>query len=259
MGSVDLLRFGAFLAVLALMLLWEAVRPYRPSSCQQRRWINLAFVLVNAAALRIFVPVLAVGVAIWAQQVGMGVFNRIALPAVVSVVTSIVALDLLVYWQHRMFHRVPMFWRFHAMHHSDIQFDTTTGLRFHPLEIILSMMLKMGAVALLGAPVVAVVVFEILLNASSLFNHGNVSFAKGVERRLRALVVTPDMHRIHHSIDDSEHHRNFGFLLSCWDRLFGSYCGESQQDPQQMPVGLARFRSQDEQSLVALLIQPFRA
>ena len=121
------------------------------------------------------------------------------------------------------------------------------------------MLLKMGAVALLGAPVLAVVLFEVLLNASSLFNHGNVSFAKGTERRLRALVVTPDMHRIHHSIDDSEHHRNFGFLLSCWDRLFSSYCGESRRDPQHMPVGLAKFRSQREQSLIALLMQPFRA
>lgn len=259
MENSDLPRFVAFLAVLALMLLWEALRPYRPSSHQQRRWINLAFALVNAAALRIFVPLLAVGVSLWAQQAEIGVFNRVGLPTLLKVIVSIVLLDLLVYWQHRVFHRVPLFWRFHAMHHSDMQFDTTTGLRFHPAEIVFSMVLKMAAVALLGAPVIAVVVFEILLNASSLFNHGNVSFATSFERRLRALLVTPDMHRIHHSIDDSEHHRNFGFLLSCWDRLFGSYCAEPRQDPQQMPLGLQKFRSQRDQGLVALLMQPFRA
>lgn len=258
MEHADMLRFGAFLTVLTLMLLWEARRPYRVTFYPSRRWINLAFALINAAVLRLFVPMLAVGVAIWAEQSETGLFNRIALPAMLSVVASIVLLDLLVYWQHRVFHRVPMFWRFHAMHHSDLQFDTTTGLRFHPLEIVFSMLLKMGGVVLLGAPVVAVVVFEILLNASSLFTHGNISFAKGFERRLRMLLVTPDMHRIHHSSDDREHHRNFGFLLSCWDRLFGSYCDESRQDPQQMPLGLQKFRSQHEQGLVALLLQPFR-
>lgn len=259
MESADGLRLGAFLAVFALMLVWELRRPYRASTHPQRRWVNVAFALVDAVALRVFLPLLAVGVAAWAQQTGTGLLNRIALPGPISVVLSILLLDLLVYWQHRVFHRIPLLWRFHAMHHSDTQFDTTTGLRFHPMEIVFSMVLKMAGVAVLGAPMISVVIFEILLNASSLFNHGNVSFSRPVERRLRALVVTPDMHRIHHSIEATEHHRNFGFLLSGWDRLFGSYCSESRHDPREMAIGLQKFRSQREQGLLALLAQPFRA
>ncbi len=257
--NAEFLRLWVFVLVLLLMSGWESWRPFRPRPRGGRRWTNLLLAVVDAGVLRLFFPMLAVGVAHWATQTGFGVLNIITMPVWCAVVLSLLLLDLLVYWQHRLFHRIPVFWRMHAMHHSDVQFDASTGLRFHPLEIVVSMLLKMGVVAVLGAPLLAVVLFEMLLNASALFNHANIKLPTRFEYYLRGLIVTPDMHRIHHSVNPAEHHRNFGFMLSVWDRLFNSYCREAKQNPQTMELGLKRFRQPEEQTLKALLIQPFRA
>ncbi|MDP2297931.1 MAG: sterol desaturase family protein, partial [Pseudolabrys sp.] len=214
------IRLAAFSGVFAVMALWEFVVPrLKPAIGRGWRWPNnLGVVVVDTLLVRILFPTTAVGLALLAEAHGFGLFNVIPLPASIGVLASVVILDLAIYLQHVLFHAVPALWRLHRMHHADLEFDVTTGLRFHPIEILLSMVIKFTVVAALGAPAAAVLIFEVLLNATSMFNHSNVRIPLGFDRILRWLVVTPDMHRVHHSIVPRETNSNFGFSLPWWDR-----------------------------------------
>lgn len=254
------LRLAFGLGILLAMMLWELAAPRRRAELPRLlRWSNnLALVVIDALILRLSFPILAVGLAATAQAQGWGLFNLIDLPGWLVVVLSILLLDLAIYVQHVVFHAVPLLWRLHRMHHADTDFDATTALRFHPVEILLSMAIKLAVVAALGAPPVAVVVFEILLNAAALFNHANIALPARVDRWLRLVLVTPDMHRVHHSIDPVETNSNFGFSVPWWDRLFGTYRAQPAAGHTAMRIGLTRFRSARDQWIDRLLLQPFR-
>jgi sterol desaturase/sphingolipid hydroxylase (fatty acid hydroxylase superfamily) len=253
-------RLGCFAGVLLLMALWEALAPRRLLSvARPARWAsNLGLVALDTLAVRFLVPLGAVGVAVLAAERGWGLFNNVALPGWLAVALSVVALDLAIYLQHLMFHAVPLLWRLHMVHHADLDVDATTGVRFHTLEILLSLFLKMAAVALLGAPALGVVAFEVLLNATSLFNHGNVRLPAWLDRPLRLLVVTPEMHRVHHSAAPGETNSNFGFNLPWWDYLFGTYRARPAAGHEGMTLGLAQFRDEHvADRLHWLLLLPF--
>jgi len=256
------IRLGFFLALFVLVALWEQVAPRRPSTVSKAlRWVNnLGLVALDSLVLRLLFPAAAVGMAALAQERGWGLLNLHPLPGPWGVVLSVVALDFVIWLQHVVFHAVPLLWRLHRVHHADLDYDVTTGARFHPLEILLSMVIKMAAVALLGPPVVAVVIFEVLLNATAMFNHGNITLPKGWDRPLRWLLVTPDMHRIHHSVEDDEANSNFGFSLSWWDRLFGTYRAEPRGGHEGMVIGLHHYRDPRRvQRLPGMLALPFTA
>ncbi len=252
-------RLGAFAAVLIAMALWELAAPRRkPRLAKATRWPNnLALVLLNTLVLRLLVPAGALGVAAWAQARGWGLLHAVSLPAWVSIAGSVVLLDLVVYLQHVMFHALPLLWRLHMVHHADLDFDVTTGLRFHTLEIVLSFGIKAGAILLLGAPVVAVLVFEVLLNATAMFNHGNVRLPRWLDRCLRLVLVTPDMHRVHHSVLRHETNSNFGFNLPWWDYLFGTYRAQPERGQQGMMVGLSQLQHEKVEQLPWMLALPF--
>jgi sterol desaturase/sphingolipid hydroxylase (fatty acid hydroxylase superfamily) len=254
------IRLGAFAGVFAAMAIWELLTPRRQQRIGRlRRWpSNLGIVVLNTLLIRLAFPVAAVGAALAAQSHGWGLFHWLPVPIWLAVVASILLLDLAIYLQHVLFHAVPVLWRLHRMHHADLEFDVTTGARFHPLEIVLSMVIKLGVVAALGAPAVAVVIFEVLLNATSMFSHGNVRIAGWLEPALRGVVVTPDMHRVHHSIVPSETNSNFGFNLSWWDRLFGTYRVEPAAGQDGMTIGIEQFRDPRDLRLDRMLVQPFR-
>lgn len=240
-GGLELaLRLGAFLGVFAVMALWEARSPRRPLLVPRRvRWVaNLGLVVFNSVVLRLLFPVAAVAFAAIAAERGWGLLNTFELPFWLAFAVSLLALDLAIYFQHVMFHAVPLLWRLHRVHHADPDFDVTTGARFHPIEIVLSMLIKLAAIAVLGAPAVAVLAFEILLNACAMFNHGNVGLPEAIDRDLRRVVVTPDMHRIHHSMAMAEANSNYGFNLSWWDRLFGTYRAEASLPQERMAIGV---------------------
>jgi sterol desaturase/sphingolipid hydroxylase (fatty acid hydroxylase superfamily) len=254
------IRLGAFLGVFALMAVWEFVAPRRARSVS--RWVrwpnNIAITAVNTVILRILFPAAAVGLALLGEARGWGLLNALALPQWLKIAAAVAALDLIIYLQHVMFHAVPALWRLHRMHHADLDIDVTTGARFHPVEILLSMLIKLAAVAALGAPALAVLIFEVLLNATSMFNHSNVRMPAALDRALRWLVVTPDMHRVHHSIVPRETNSNFGFNAPWWDRLFGTYRAQPEAGHDGMTIGLAQFREPRELWLDRLLIQPLR-
>lgn len=251
------LRLACFGAVLAAMAVWEARLPFRPGGARQRRWpVNLGFAALNSIAMRLLVPFAATGVAAFAQSSAIGLLNFVATPAWLAIPASIVLLDLAVFGQHVLFHAVPVLWRVHRMHHSDVECDVSTGLRFHPLEIGLSLLVKSAAILLLGAPAVAVLLFEILLNAGSMFSHGNIALPPRADKWLRWLVVTPDMHRIHHSSEPAETNSNFGFCLPWWDNLFGTRRASPHAEQQAMQIGLPQFRTPEHQQLLRLLVQP---
>ncbi|MDW7748257.1 sterol desaturase family protein [Halomonas sp.] len=254
-----MIRGGAFAFVLLAMALWEVVARRRPQRIRRRqRWpSNLAIVVLDTLAVRLFFPLAALGAALVAAEQGWGLFNLVAVPGWLAIVASVVALDLAIYFQHRLFHAVPWLWRLHRMHHADLEFDVTTGLRFHPLEILLSMGIKLAVVTALGAPAVAVLLFEVLLNATSMFNHGNVRLPVRIDRWLRLIVVTPDMHRVHHSIIRQETDSNFGFNLPWWDRLFGTYRDQPSAGHLGMTIGIEDFREADDLRLDRMLLQPF--
>jgi sterol desaturase/sphingolipid hydroxylase (fatty acid hydroxylase superfamily) len=254
------IRLGAFLGVFITMMLWEAVVPRRQRSYSRtRRWpSNLAIVVLNTALVRILLPATAVSLALVGAKRGWGLFNNLPLPGWTAVIGSVILLDLAIYLQHVMFHAVPALWRLHRMHHTDLDFDVTTGARFHPIEIILSMLIKFGVVAALGATAAGVLIFEVLLNVSSMFNHGNVRIPVGLDHYLRWLVVTPDMHRVHHSIMVGETNSNFGFNLPWWDRLLGTYRDQPAAGHDEMTIGIEQFREARELRLDRMLLQPFR-
>lgn len=255
-----LVRLAAFGGVFIVMAAWEMIQPCRKQSIRRRwRWPNnLGVVVVDSLLLRIVFPIGAVGLALLAEARGFGLFNVVSLPAWVGVVLSVVILDFAIYLQHVLFHAVPGLWRLHRMHHADLEIDVTTGLRFHPIEILLSILIKFSVVAVLGAPALSVLIFEVLLNASSMFNHSNVRIPFGIDRVLRWFVVTPDMHRIHHSILTRETNSNFGFNLPWWDHLLGTYRAQPEAGHEGMTIGIEQFRDTRELGLDRMLLQPFR-
>ena len=218
---------------------------------------NLGMVALDSVILRLVIPVTAISVALFAAAHGWGLFIIAGLSGWPAVVLGIMALDLAIYGQHVMFHAVPIFWRLHKVHHTDLDVDVTTGVRFHPVEVILSMGIKMGIVLVLGAPVLAVLLFEVILNGTSMFNHGNVYMRSGFDRWVRLLVVTPDMHRVHHSVIIQETNSNFGFNFPWWDRLFGTYRAQPANGHDRMVIGIARYRNPKYLTLLRLFALPF--
>lgn len=253
------IRLAAFFLIFALMAGWEVWAPRR--ALQQNkaiRWTNnLGLTVVNTVFVRALLPVVPVSVAAFAETQGTGLLHLFPLPDALAVVLSILVLDLAIYLQHLMFHAAPLLWRLHRVHHADLDFDVTTGARFHPLEIALSILIKSAVILVLGAPAVAVLMFEVLLNATSMFNHGNVRLPAAIDRITRWLVVTPDMHRVHHSIVARETNSNFGFNLPWWDRLFGTYRAQPEAGHEAMIIGIEQFRSPRELWLDRMLLQPF--
>jgi sterol desaturase/sphingolipid hydroxylase (fatty acid hydroxylase superfamily) len=253
-------RMAAFFGVLSAMMLWELAAPRRRLDIPRVvRWSNnLALVVIDTVILRLAFPMLAVGLAGLAQTKGWGLFNVVDVPVWVAVVASILILDLAIYLQHVMFHAVPGLWRLHRMHHADLDFDATTGLRFHPVEIVLSMAIKLAVVGAIGAPPVAVLAFEVILNATALFNHGNIRLPPAVDRVVRLVLVTPDMHRVHHSSDPRETNSNYGFSVPWWDRLLGTYVAQPAKGHTDMEIGIEQFRTERDLWLDRMLVQPLR-
>ena len=254
------IRLTVFLGVLAAMALWEVAAPRRRREVPRViRWTNnLALVVVDTIILRLTFPMLAVGLSVMAEDRGWGLLHTVNLPSWAAILVSIVVLDLAIYLQHVLFHAVPGLWRLHRMHHADLDFDTTTGLRFHPLEILMSMGIKLAVVAALGPPAIAVLLFEVLLNATALFNHANIRLPARVDRVLRWVVVTPDMHRVHHSVIPAETNSNFGFNVPWWDRLLGTYCAQPKAGHEGMTIGIEQFRTRRDLWLDRMLVQPLR-
>ena len=252
-------RLGAFLGVFALVALWEIAAPRRRLRVSKAvRWTsNIGIVVVDTALVRLLFPAAAAGIAMEVGSLGWGLFNALAWPFWVEVLLAVVLLDLVIYWQHVVFHAVPGLWRLHMVHHADLDIDLTTGVRFHPFEILISMVIKVVAIGALGAAPVAVILFEIVLSATSIFNHGNVVLPSGLDRLLRLVVVTPDMHRVHHSVVARETNSNFGFNLPWWDRLFGTYRAQPAAGHEGMTIGLAQFRDPRRQWLWHMLALPF--
>lgn len=254
------IRLATFSSIFVLMAFWEIRAPRRQlRTSKSIRWLNnLGLVITNSIILRLIFPTAAVGVASLTQAQDWGLIGYYSVPSWAALLISIVAMDFFIWLQHVMMHAIPILWRLHRVHHADLDFDVTTGARFHPIEILLSMLIKFAIIVLLGPPVVAVVLFEVILNATSLFSHGNIYIPHSIDRWLRLFVVTPDMHRVHHSIEDDETNSNFGFNLSCWDRLFGTYQAQPRAGHEAMVIGIHRFRDDKWCSwLPGMLTLPF--
>ena len=258
--SIDtLIRLGSFLGVFVVVGSWEYFAPRRRQAVERgQRWPgNLGLVVFNTVVLRLVFPVTAVGFAVVVESQGAGLLRAVSVPAWLAVPVAFVLLDLAIYLQHVLFHSVPVLWRLHRMHHADVEFDVTNGLRFHPLEMLLSMAIKLAVIAALGAPPEAVLAFEVVLNAAAMFNHGNIALPAGLDRVLRWFIVTPDMHRVHHSSVPEETHSNFGFNLPWWDRWFGTYVAQPRAGHAGMELGLSMFRESRWLRLDQLLVQPW--
>lgn len=243
MANETLIRFGVFLGLFALLATLEAIAPRRVrKQPRSARWVtNWGVTILNTITLRILafaMPLLAVGAAIDAERQGWGLLNIFSFPLWLEIVFVILILDFAIWLQHLVTHKVPLLWRLHRVHHADVDMDVTTAIRFHPVEIALSMLLKIGLVYLIGPAAIAVVVFEIILNGTAMFNHSNLALPGWLDRPLRKVLVTPDMHRVHHSVHRNEHDSNYGFSLSVWDRLFGTYIAQPQAGHDEMQVGL---------------------
>lgn len=255
------IRMGFFFGVLLIMALWEIAAPRRKLTVSKTlRWTNnIGLVFFNSFILRILFPAAAVGVAISAKEQGLGLFNVYTASPYIAVLASVIIMDFVIYLQHVLVHAVPVLWRLHRVHHADPDYDVTTGARFHTIEIILSMLIKFATILLLGPPIIAVVLFEILLNATAMFNHSNIGLPAGLDRALRWFLVTPDMHRVHHSVEDDEANSNFGFSLTWWDRLFGTYRDQPRGGHQGMTIGIRKYRdTKDVSWLTGMLMLPFR-
>ena len=260
LGHEPTIRLVISATVFALVMSGEALFPRRPQKIGRLvRWPNnLGLVVLNTVLVRVLFPTAAVGVALVAEARGWGLLNAVNLPAWLALVLAVLALDLAIYVQHIVFHAVPTLWRLHRMHHADLEFDVTTGVRFHPLEILLSMIIKFAVVVVMGAPALGVLIFEVMLNATSQFNHANLRLPTSLDRLLRLVIVTPDMHRVHHSIVRHETDSNFGFNVSWWDRLFGTYRAQPAAGHDAMTIGIPQFRVPTELRLDRMLVQPFR-
>jgi sterol desaturase/sphingolipid hydroxylase (fatty acid hydroxylase superfamily) len=259
MDNELLIRLGFFFGILVVMFLWELIAPRRPLTTSKiTRWFsNLGLVLIDSIVVRLVFPTALAGIALLVQQRGWGLFNQFELPYLLKIIFSVLVLDFVIYLQHIVFHSVPLFWRLHMVHHTDMDIDVTTGVRFHPIEIILSMGIKMIVVVLIGAPAVAVLIFEIILNGTSMFNHGNVHYSQNIDSILRLLVVTPEMHRVHHSTIRWETNSNLGFNFPWWDRLFGTYRGQPAKGHLEMTIGLDQYKEPNKLTLPWLLVLPF--
>ena len=253
------IRLGSFLGIFALLTIWEISSPKRELLQLRRfRWFsNIGLIVISSVLVRFILPTAAVGIALHVEQEQLGFLNLYDLPFIVQFLFAFILMDLAMYFQHVMFHALPMFWRFHRVHHSDLDCDITTGLRFHPFEMVISIIFKFLVIASIGAPVLAVVFFEIILNAASMFTHSNIKIPASIERMVRWFIVTPDMHRIHHSINENETNSNFGFFISSWDRLLGTYIREPALGQVNMQIGLQRFREPKWQNLRWLIYLPF--
>ena len=255
-----IIRLSFFFGVFAVMAVWEIVAPRRPLTVSKWvRWAsNLGIVILNSIILRLLFPAAAVGVALFVSTQQWGLLHHYSIPLWLAIPISIIALDFIVYLQHVMVHAVPILWRIHRVHHADVDYDVTTGARFHPIEIVLSMLIKFATIVVLGPPVVAVVAFEVILNATAMFNHSNVRLPLGLDKVLRWFVVTPDMHRVHHSVEDDEANSNFGFNLPWWDRLFGTYRDQPRAGHEAMIIGIHKYRDPKQVSqLPGMLWLPF--
>ena len=255
------IRMGFFFGVLLIMALWEIAAPRRSlTTSKTLRWTNnIGLVFFNSFLLRVLFPAAVVGVAFTAREHGYGLFNVYDVSPLLASIVSVVIMDFVIYVQHVMVHAIPVLWRLHRVHHADPDYDVTTGARFHPLEIILSMLIKFATILLLGPPVIAVILFEIILNATAMFNHGNVGLPSSMDRVLRWIVVTPDMHRVHHSVEDDEANSNFGFSLPWWDRLFGTYRDQPRGGHQGMTIGIHKYHdAKDVSWITGMLVLPFR-
>ncbi|HAK53862.1 MAG: sterol desaturase family protein [Vicinamibacterales bacterium] len=254
-----IVRLSAFAGVFGLMALWELVAPRRRLRVGKRRWAgNVPLIIVNAVLLRVGVPLGAYGTAEVAAERGCGALQLVDAPAFAEVAVAVLLLDFTIYLQHRVFHAVPVLWRLHKVHHADNDFDVTTGLRFHTVSIVLSMGVKMAATVAIGASPLAVLIAETALNVTAMFNHANVRMPVGLDRVLRLLVVTPDMHRVHHSVEGHEYGRNFGFNFPWWDRLLGTYRDQPAAGHDAMTIGLDEYQAQPRQSLWWMIALPFR-
>lgn len=260
MANEKEVRMSFFFGMLFLIGLWEFVAPKRALTVSKAiRWTNnLGLVFLNSFILRLLFPAAAVGVAQFASEHGWGLFNYYDVPFWFAVVASVIIMDFVIYVQHVMVHAIPLLWRLHRVHHADLDYDVTTGSRFHPIEIILSMFIKFATILLLGPAVIAVIIFEVILNATAMFNHGNIGLPKSLDKIVRWFLVTPDMHRVHHSVDDDEANSNFGFSLPWWDRLFGTYKAQPRDGHQGMTIGINKFRDPKQVSwLPGMLALPF--
>lgn len=252
------IRLAGFAGILVAMAVLQSLFPRRPLALGFMRWpANFGLVAVDAVLVRLLLPAGAMGVAMWAEQSGFGLLHWLNAESWAAVLISLLLLDLVIYAQHRIFHAVPLLWRLHRVHHADQEIDVSTGLRFHPLEILISMLIKMSVVALLGAPALAVLGFEVLLNGMAMFNHSNVRLPRGLDALVRHLLVTPDMHRVHHSVLPHETNSNYGFNLSVWDKLLASYIAQPERGHDAMMIGLPSFQSGHPDKLKELLLIPF--
>ncbi|MCK6264965.1 sterol desaturase family protein [Vibrio sp. ZSDE26] len=256
----ELTRLLFFVGTFLICATWEWLLPKKKLTQNKSvRWLNnIAIISLGSVLVSVLLPIVAYQAAVYATNEGIGLFHYLSTPTVLTIVFSVLLLDFAIYIQHIVFHRVPILWRLHRVHHADQDIDLTTGSRFHPIEILLSMLIKVSIVIALGIPPIAVVVFEVLLNVSAMFNHSNGKLSSKIDAAVRMLIVTPDMHRVHHSIMVKETHSNFGFFLSVWDKIFGTYIEQPKQGHDGMTIGLPKFRSSREQWLDRMLTQPFR-
>ena len=259
MSNEPVIRLGFFAGIFGLMAIWEILAARRElTTSKGRRWVgNLSLVLVDTLIVRLLFPTAAVGTALIVADLGWGVLNVVSVPYWAALLISVATLDLAIYLQHVMFHALPALWRLHMVHHADLDLDVTSGSRFHPIEIVLSMFIKLGVISVLGPPLLGVLIFEVVLNALAMFNHANARIPLPLDRVLRWIIVTPDMHRVHHSVEKPEHNTNFGFNLSCWDRVLGTYKDQPAKGHEGMIIGLKSFRERSWQSLPRLLSMPF--
>ena len=257
----DAVRLAVFLLLFVLLALAEHLRPRRPLTVSKlERWrVNLGIVALDTLVARLLLPIAPIALAAWLQGRGWGLFNVLSFSGPLTILVGVLLLDLTIYTQHRLFHRTPILWRMHRMHHTDLDLDVSSGTRFHPMEIVLSLGIKLVAVAIFGIAPLAVLLFEVILNACSMFSHANLDLPQSVDRWLRLVVVTPDMHRVHHSVIVRETDSNFGFNLPWWDRLFGSYRAQPRDGHLGMTIGLKEWRNQQELGLWPLLRLPFIA
>ena len=255
------IRLCIFVGVLVFIALWELLSPRKLLTANKPlRWANnLLLIAINGFILKVLLPVTSVGVAVYAHHQGWGLFNYYETPPAIVLLLSVIIMDLMIYFQHVLFHAVPVLWRLHRVHHADPDIDVTTGARFHPIEIVLSMLIKFAVIIILGAPALAVIIFEIILNAAAMFNHGNIRLPAKLDKWLRLIIVTPDMHRVHHSVKPAEYNQNFGFNLPWWDRLFNTYTDQPEDGHQKMQIGLTEPRDEKQVTWISgILTLPFK-